>query len=116
TSFNPVDIGQKYERDNADAISVLTERHFFQGAPKDLFNVRRSISLPVLRKDFILDEIQILGSAAIGADAILLIVAALKQRQLADLLRAATNHRLDALVEVHTQEELHHALDAGAKI
>jgi len=116
TSFNPVDIGRKYEQEHADAISVLTERHFFQGAPKDLFLVRRAVSLPVLRKDFILDQVQILASAAIGADAILLIVAALKQRQLIDLLQSAAKYRLDALVEVHTDEELHRALDAGANI
>jgi indole-3-glycerol phosphate synthase len=78
--------------------------------------VRRAVSVPLLRKDFILDEIQVAESAANGADAILLIVAALDQKELLDLFDAAATYRLDALVEVHTREELNHALGAGAKI
>ena len=115
-SFNPVEIARDYERNGANAISVLTDRKFFQGKLEDLVNVRRSVSLPLLRKDFILDEIQIAESVANDADAILLIVAALEQTRLVDLLKAAANQRVDALVEVHTEEELHRALDAGAKI
>jgi len=115
-SFDPVEIAKNYERAGANAISVLTDTQFFQGKLQDLADVRRAVSVPLLRKDFILDEIQIAESAANGADAILLIVAALKQDQLADLLNAAANHRLDALVEVHTREELNRALDAGARI
>lgn len=115
-SFNPVEIARNYERNGANAISVLTDRKFFQGKLEDLVNVRRSVSLPLLRKDFILDEIQIAESVANDADAILLIVAALEQTRLVDLLKAAANQRVDALVEVHTEEELHRALDAGAKI
>src|SRR5258708_6804121 len=127
SSFNPVEIAKNYERAGANAISVLTDERFFQGALSHLVDVRRTVSVPLLRKDFILDEIQIAESAAAGADAILLIVAALEQKQLAtgrvrptgglvDLAQAARNYRLDALVEVHNGEELARALEAGAKI
>ena len=115
-SFDPIEIAKDYERGGANAISVLTDTKFFQGKLQDLADVRRAVSVPLLRKDFILDEIQIAESAANGADAILLIVAALDQKELLDLLDAAATYRLDALVEVHTREELNHALDAGAKI
>jgi len=115
-SFDPIDIGKNYERGGANAISVLTDTKFFQGKLQDLADVRRAVSVPLLRKDFILDEIQIAESAANGADAILLIVAALEQKELLVLLDAAATYRLDALVEVHTREELKRALDAGAKI
>jgi len=115
-SFEPVEIAKNYERTGANAISVLTDAKFFQGELQNLADVRRAASLPLLRKDFVLDEIQIAESAANGADAILLIVAALEQSQLVDLLQATTAYRLDALVEVHTREELGRALDAGAKI
>ena len=115
-SFDPIEIAKNYQRDGANAISVLTDSKFFQGQLQDLTDVRRVVSVPLLRKDFILDEIQIAESAANGADAILLIVAALEQVQLVDLLHAIETYRLDALVEVHTREELNRALDAGAKI
>lgn len=115
-SFDPVEIAKNYERGGANAISVLTDTKFFQGKLQDLADVRRAVSVPLLRKDFTLDEIQIAESAANGADAILLIVAALDQKELLDLLDAAATYRLDALVEVHTREELNHALGAGAEI
>ncbi len=115
-SFDPIEIAKDYERGGANAISVLTDTKFFQGKLQDLADVRRAVSVPLLRKDFILDEIQIAESAANGADAILLIVAALDQKELLDLLDAAATYRLDALVEVHTREELNRALGAGAKI
>jgi indole-3-glycerol phosphate synthase len=114
--FDPVAIAQKYERDGAAAISILTDEQFFQGHLDHLSAVRRMANVPLLRKDFILDEAQIAESSAAGADAILLIVAALDQKQLVDLLDAATAFHLDALVEVHTLEELDRALDGGAKI
>ena len=116
SSFDPVEIARNYERSGANAISVLTDTKFFQGKLQDLADVRRAVSVPLLRKDFIVDEIQIAESAANGADAILLIVAALEQKQLVHLLRTATSYQLDALVEVHTREELNRALDAGAKV
>ena len=115
-SFEPVEIAKSYERAGANAISVLTDTEFFQGKLQNLADARRAVSLPLLRKDFILDGIQIAESAANGADAILLIVGALEQSQLVDLLDAATTHKLDALVEVHSPEELNRALEAGAKI
>jgi indole-3-glycerol phosphate synthase len=113
--FDPVAIAQKYERDGAAAISILTDEQFFQGHLDHLSAVRRMANVPLLRKDFILDEIQIAQSSAAGADAILLIVAALDQKNLVDLLDAAATYHLDALVEVHTLDELDRALDGGAK-
>jgi indole-3-glycerol phosphate synthase len=115
-SFNPIEIAEEYELNGANAISVLTDTKFFRGALEHLVDVRSAVSLPVLRKDFVIDEIQIAESVANGADAILLIVAALEQPQLVDLLRAAAEYKVDALVEVHTQEELYRALKAEAKI
>jgi len=115
-SFDPIAIAKKYERDGAGAISVLTDQKFFQGKLAYLAEIRNAASLPLLRKDFILDEIQIAEAAASGADAILLIVAALEQKQLIDLAAAAAEYRLDALVEVHTLSEMERALDAGADI
>jgi indole-3-glycerol phosphate synthase len=116
SSFDPVETAKEYERGGANAISVLTDAQFFQGKLQDLTDVRGSVSIPLLRKDFILDEMQIPESVINGADAILLIVAALEQTQLVDLLHATVTYRLDALVEVHTREELNRALDAGSKI
>jgi indole-3-glycerol phosphate synthase len=115
-SFEPVETAKNYERAGANAISVLTDTKFFQGKLQHLTDARSAVSIPLLRKDFVLDEIQIVESAAIGADAILLIVAALEQKQLIELLRATAGYQLDALAEVHTREELNRALDAEAKI
>jgi indole-3-glycerol phosphate synthase len=115
-SFEPVEIATNYKRAGANAISVLTDEKFFQGSLEHLGNVRSAVPLPLLRKDFILDEIQIVESVANGADAILLIVTALEQAQLVDLLRSAKEHLLSALVEVHKLDELHRALEAGAEI
>jgi indole-3-glycerol phosphate synthase len=115
-SFDPVAIAKNYERAGADAISVLTDEKFFQGRLSHLVDIRGAVSLPVLRKDFVIDEIQIAEAAAAGADAILLIAAALEQKQLVDLLIAAAKYQLDVLVEVHTLGELGRALDAGTEI
>ena len=115
-SFDPVTIAKNYERAGASAISVLTDVKFFQGSLEHLRNVRSAVSLPLLRKDFIWDRAQIAESAANGADAILLIVAALTQDQLVRMLKAAKEFRLDALVEVHSVDELQRALEAGAEI
>lgn len=114
--FDPIAIAQKYERDGAAAISILTDEQFFQGHLDHLSAARRKVHVPLLRKDFILDEIQIAQSSAAGADAILLIVAALDQEKLVDLLDAATAYHLDALVEVHTLDELDRALGTAAQI
>src|SRR5439155_20368444 len=115
-NYDPVDIAMKYERNGADAISVLTEQNYFGGRPEHLTAVREAVALPILCKDFIIDERQILESVAIGADAILLIVAALEPGQLRALHDCATANKINALVEVHAQDEVGVAVDAGAKI
>jgi indole-3-glycerol phosphate synthase len=115
-SFEPIEIAKKYEREGANAISVLTDTKFFQGSLEHLRNVRSAVSLPLLRKDFIWDRVQLAESAANGADAILLIVAAVTQDQIVRLLKGAKEFRLDALVEVHSLDELQRALEAGAEI
>jgi indole-3-glycerol phosphate synthase len=115
-SFDPVQIAKEYEAAGANAISVLTDEAFFQGRLSDMTKVRAAVGLPVLRKDFILDEAQIYEAACAGADAILLIVAALDQKDLERLLAVAADFQLDALVEVHTMEELDRALETDAQI
>ncbi len=114
--FDPVEIARNYARAGAEAISVLTDERFFQGHLDHLRAVRGAVALPVLRKDFVLDEIQILEATAAGADAILLIVAALRHAQLVALLASAATYQLDALVEVHTLAELESALETDAEI
>ena len=115
-SFDPVAIGRVYEEAGAHAISVLTDEQFFQGNLGCLSQVRRAVSLPCLRKDFIIHEAQIFEAACAGADAVLLIVAALPQEQLQALYNVAELCQMDVLVEVHTLEELDRALDVGAEI
>jgi indole-3-glycerol phosphate synthase len=106
-----------YEQGGACAISVLTDEEYFGGSLEDLSVARSSAKLPVLRKDFIIDPIQIYEAAVAGADAVLLIVAALDDALLGRLREVAEDELgLDALVEVHTSDELHRALDAGVKI
>lgn len=115
-NFDPVAIARAYEDAGAHAVSVLTDEQFFQGSLAYMTKVREAISLPVLRKDFIIHDAQIYEASVAGADAILLIVAALEQEQLASLYKTAELCQLDVLVEVHTQEELERALDIGAKL
>lgn len=114
--LDPTRQAAKYEQGGAAAISVLTERDHFSGSPADLEAVRRSVALPVLRKDFIIHPSQVWESAAMGADAILLIVAILDGRALSSLLAEANEARLPALVEVHSADEAARAIDAGAGI
>jgi indole-3-glycerol phosphate synthase len=115
--FEPVEIARRYEAAGADAISVLTDERFFQGHLDYLQGIREEIDLPLLRKDFTLDEIQIYEAAAAGADAVLLIVAALPEPgELERLLDTAHSCQLDVLVEVHTLEELDRALSTDAQI
>jgi indole-3-glycerol phosphate synthase len=106
-----------YERGGAAAVSVLTEEDYFRGSLRDLADVKAATRLPVLRKDFVFDRYQVFESAAAGADALLLIAAALDDETLSGL-RHLTEDELgmDALVEVHTAEELGRALDAGARL
>jgi indole-3-glycerol phosphate synthase len=115
-NYDPVEIAKRYQANGADAVSVLTDQNYFGGKKEHLGAVREAVTLPILRKDFIIDERQILESVAIGADAILLIVAALKPKQLCMLHDCATANKLSVLVEVHTREEISIAIAAGAKI
>src|SRR3954447_5743930 len=105
-----------YAAGGAAAISVLTEPTFFDGSLDDLQRVRAAVSLPLLRKDFIVTRYQVLEAAAAGADAVLLIVGALDQPALGQLLRDAAHVGLAALVEVHDRTELSRAVDAGAQL
>lgn len=112
-----VKIARSYASAGAAAISVLTEEDFFDGSLDDLRAVRAAVSLPILRKDFIVDECQVYESAAAGADALLLIVAVLDDQALARLLRLTEEELgMDALVEVHTKEELERANAIGARL
>ena len=114
--YDPVHIARAYERGGAAAISVLTEPTFFDGALAHLSAVREAVRVPLLRKDFIVDEYQIIEARAAGADAVLLIAAALEQADLVRLQRAAWDAGLAALVEVHDEAELSRAVDAGARL
>ena len=115
--LSPADVARDYQHGGACAISVLTEEEHFAGSIADLTAVRSSTHLPVLRKDFIVDATQIYEAAVAGADAILLIVAALDDDSLGELRKVAEDELgLDALVEVHTSDELRRAVNRGAKI
>jgi indole-3-glycerol phosphate synthase len=114
--YDPVAIAAAYERAGAAAISVLTEPTFFDGAPEHLVAVRSAVRLPLLRKDFIVDEFQLTEARALGADAILLIVAALDDGALRRLHARAEAMGLAALVEVHDAGEVDRAVAAGARI
>ncbi|PKM22409.1 MAG: indole-3-glycerol phosphate synthase TrpC [Gammaproteobacteria bacterium HGW-Gammaproteobacteria-14] len=112
--FVPAEIAASYEKGGAACLSVLTDRDFFQGHEDYLKQARAACSLPVLRKDFTIDPYQVWEARAIGADCILLIVAALEDDTMAELYAAANEAGLDTLVEVHTGEELDRALRLGA--
>ena len=114
--YDPVAIARRYEQGGAAAISVLTEPTFFDGALEHLHAVRRGVGLPILRKDFTVDEYQLFEARAAGADAILLIVAALEQADLVRLQARAFELGLAALVEVHDEAELTRAIDSGARL
>jgi len=111
-----VDVVTAYERGGAAALSVLTEGHWFGGALEDIRAARSATGLPVLRKDFIVDPYQVYEAAAAGADALLLIVAALHPADLAVLLRESRDLDLDVLVEIHDEAELEVALDVDAEL
>ncbi|MBV9891146.1 MAG: indole-3-glycerol phosphate synthase TrpC [Rhizobacter sp.] len=108
--FRPAQIAQSYERHGAAALSVLTDERFFHGSAAALAAARSACALPALRKDFVIDEWQVFESRSIGADAILLIAAALDDAQLADFEAAAFALGLGVLVEVHDERELERAL------
>lgn len=114
--FDPVKIAQTYEEGGAQAVSVLTDEDFFQGHLSYLPLVRKNIGLPVLRKDFIIHEIQIQQAREYGADAILLIAAILDKQQIKNYLSFAGELGLDVLVEVHDEPELEKALHANSDL
>ena len=116
SGIDPVTVAQTYQAAGASAISVLTDHDFFGGSLEDLVAARGAVSIPVLRKDFIVHEVQIYEAVIVGADAILLIVAALDQDTLVRLLDIAHTFQLDVLVEVHNMPELERALNTDAII
>jgi indole-3-glycerol phosphate synthase len=114
--FDPVSIAKAYEAAGADCLSVLTDEPHFQGSNAYLQAVREAVDLPILRKDFTIDPLQIYEARSIGADAVLLIAAILTKRQLRDFLSLAEELGMDAIVEVHSREELDAALESGAQL
>ncbi len=116
TDFQPVDIARNYHLHGAQAISVLTDADFFQGSLLYLMQVREAVPLPILRKDFIIDELQIKEASLHGADAILLIAAILDCRQMKDYQAYARECGMDVLVEVHDEGETEQALEAGSEL
>lgn len=114
--FNPIETAKQYAK-CVDAISVLTEEHYFQGSSEYLKNIHKEVKLPLLRKDFIISPMQILEARELGASAVLLIAAVLKEKRvLAEFIAFAKGLRLDCLVETHNEEEVNLSLEAGAEI
>jgi indole-3-glycerol phosphate synthase len=116
TDFDPVVIARTYERHHAACLSVLTDTDFFKGSLADLEAVRSHVSIPLLRKDFVLDRYQLLEARAAGADAALLIAEILPGDRLAELRREAVELGLDVLVELHDREQLTRVIDSGATL
>jgi indole-3-glycerol phosphate synthase len=114
--LNPAEYALDYEKGGAAALSVLTDTPHFQGSFEDLKTARAAVSLPVLRKDFLISSYQIYESLILGADAVLLIVRILSQEQLRDYLNLCKELKLDALVEVHSEQDIEAAKFAGAKL
>ncbi|PCJ17650.1 MAG: indole-3-glycerol-phosphate synthase [Gammaproteobacteria bacterium] len=109
-NFDPVAIAQEYQQAGASCLSILTDKDFFQGDESYLIDARAACTLPVLRKDFLVDPYQVVESRALGADCVLLIVAALDQGLMTELASCATQLGMDLLIEVHDQQELEQAL------
>lgn len=114
--LQPARLAAQYESGGASVISVLTEERRFKGSMKDFTEVRREVSIPMLRKDFIVTEYQVIESRILGADLLLLIVAGLSQSQYCDFHQMANELGMDVLVEIHNEEELERALEANPKI
>jgi len=114
--FDPVAIARNYEDNGAQAISVLTDEQFFQGSLLYLLQVREEVKLPVLRKEFIIDELQIEEAHVHGADAILLMASILDAHQLKDFQACARAYGMDSLVEVHNEQELEVVLGVGCAL
>ena len=114
--FGPMVIGQAYEKGGADSLSILTEPHYFQGDKEYLGMVRRYTSIPLLRKDFIVDKYQLVEALAYGADYVLLIATALSRKELKELINYTRHLGMEALVEIHNKIDLTKAIFAGADI
>jgi len=114
--FDPVAIAREYAAHGASAISVLTEKRFFQGDLVDLAKIHAAVPVPLLRKDFILDPYQIVEAKSYGADAVLLIAALLEVSLLRELRAQASELKIDSLIEVHNEAELAAAVEAGAEL
>ncbi len=114
--FDPLQIAQDYEKAGANAISVLTEPHFFKGDLEYLTGIRRYVGTPLLRKDFIVSQYQLVEALVYGADFVLLIAKALSKKELKDLLNYTWHLGMNALVEIHDKEDLKKAIYAGADI
>jgi len=114
--FHPQDIARTYEKNGAAAISVLTEDKYFQGDILHLLSVKQSVTIPVLRKDFIIDEYQIYESRAFGADALLLIASLLEVKKIIEFLEISKNLGIGAILEVHSEEDLEKALLTSSEI
>lgn len=116
TGLDPADLAATYERGGAACLSVLTDEEFFGGSADDLRAAREACGLPVLRKDFTVCELDVVDARLMGADCVLLIAAALDRFELADLHALAVHVGLDVLVEIHDEDELDHAVGAGASL
>ncbi|KIM06904.1 MAG: indole-3-glycerol phosphate synthase [Sulfurovum sp. FS08-3] len=114
--FDPLTIAKAYELGGADALSILTEPHFFQGNKEYLGMIRRYVPMPLLRKDFIVDKYQLVEALAFGADFVLLIAMALSRKELKELLDYTRHLGMEALVEIHDKSDLTKAIFAGADI
>ncbi|RDH83024.1 MAG: indole-3-glycerol phosphate synthase TrpC [endosymbiont of Galathealinum brachiosum] len=115
-NFIPAEIAKSYEKGGAACLSILTDRDYFQGSPEFLMQARESVSLPVIRKDFIIDPYQVYEARAMNADCILLIVSALGDAMLNELLVLAHHLQMDVLMEVHDREEMQRAIQSGARL
>jgi len=114
--FDPTKIAQVYRAYGAKALSILTDEKFFQGKPAYVDTVRKEVYLPILRKDFILDKYQVYESKLLGADAILLIADLLSRSELFQFLEICKNLAMDAVVEIHNEEDLHKSLSVDSQI
>ncbi len=115
-NFSHLDLAKTFKKEKVSAISVVTEEDFFLGKINFIEDIKKKINLPILRKDFILDESQVLESRAVGADAILLIMSVLDEARIENLYNMTKELGMDALVEVHTEKELKKVLKFGADI
>lgn len=114
--FHPVEIAQTYQRAGADCLSVLTDEHFFQGHLQYLVDIRKSVEIPILRKEFILDRYQLLEARSAGADAVLLIAEILPDNRLTELYQQAVELGLQVLVELHDAEQLERVVACGTRL